>query len=93
MNWEMLAALGQLAAVCVGIPSLIDLAVQIREQTKERRQSAVHALTEQWGDLTEGLHNNSEMGNFSARRTFFHRSRRCLQTQVQRLLQSFAQYF
>ena len=61
MNWAMLAALGQLAAVCVGIPSLIYLAVQIREQTKERRQSAVHALTEQWGDLTEGLHNNSEM--------------------------------
>jgi hypothetical protein len=51
MNWEMLAALGQLAAVVVGIPSLIYLAVQIREQTKERRQSAVHALTKQWGDL------------------------------------------
>src|SRR5262249_43345823 len=61
MNWEMLAAIGQLAAVCIGIPSLIYLAVQIREQTKERRQSAVHALTEQWGDLTESLHNNSEM--------------------------------
>src|SRR5437870_12324530 len=37
MNWEMLAAIGQLAAVFVGIPSLIYLAVQIREQTKERR--------------------------------------------------------
>ena len=61
MNWEMLAAIGQLAAVCVGIPSLIYLAVQIREQTKERRQSAVHALTEQWGALTESLHNNPEM--------------------------------
>ena len=33
MNWEMLAAIGQLAAVFVGIPSLIYLAVQIREQT------------------------------------------------------------
>lgn len=33
----------------------------IREQTKERRQSAVHALTEQWGALTESLHNNPEM--------------------------------
>ncbi len=44
MNWEMLAAIGQLAAVFVGIPSLIYLAVQIREQTKERRQSAVNAL-------------------------------------------------
>src|SRR5947199_5630521 len=61
MNWEMLAAIGQLAAVCVGIPSLLYLAVQIREQTKERRQSAVHALTEQWGALTESLHNNAEM--------------------------------
>src|SRR5213080_84665 len=60
MNWEMLAAMGQLAAVCVGIPSLIYLAVQIREQTKERRQSAVNALTVQWGDLTKSLHDNAE---------------------------------
>ena len=60
MSWEMLAALGQLAAVLVGIPSLIYLAVQIREQTKERRQSAVHALTVQWGDLTGSLHDNPE---------------------------------
>ena len=50
-NWEMLAAIGQLAAVFIGIPSLIYLAIQIREQTKERRQSAVHALTEQWAML------------------------------------------
>src|SRR5437773_6569130 len=60
MNWEMLAALGQLAAVFVGIPSLIYLAVQIREQTKERRQSAVNALTVQWGDLTRALHESAE---------------------------------
>ena len=62
MNWEMLAAIGQMAAVCVGIPSLIYLAVQIREQTKERRQSAVNALTEQWGNLTCALHDNAEFG-------------------------------
>ena len=60
MNWEMLAAVGQLAAAVVGIPSLIYLAVQIREQTKERRQSAVQALTEQWGDLTKALHDSGE---------------------------------
>jgi len=60
MNWEMLAALGQLAAVFVGIPSLIYLAVQIREQTKERRQAAVNVLTAQWGDLTCALHDNAE---------------------------------
>lgn len=60
MNWEMLAAIGQLAAVFVGIPSLIYLAVQIREQTKERRQSAINALTVQWGDLTRALHEDVE---------------------------------
>jgi hypothetical protein len=60
MNWEMLAAVGQLTAACVGIPSLIYLAVQIREQTKERRQSAVNALTVQWGDLTCALHESAE---------------------------------
>jgi len=60
MNWEMLAAIGQLAAVCVGIPSLLYLAIQIREQTKERRQSAINALTVQWGDLTRALHENAE---------------------------------
>jgi hypothetical protein len=61
MNWEMIAAVGQLAAVCVGIPSLIYLAVQIREQTKERRQSAVNDLTVQWGDLSKSLHDSAEL--------------------------------
>jgi hypothetical protein len=62
MNWEMLAALGQLAAVCIGIPSLIYLALQIRAQTKERRQAAVNALTVQWTDLTRSL----ESADFAA---------------------------
>jgi hypothetical protein len=62
MNWEMLAALGQLAAVLVGIPSLIYLAIQIRAQTKERRQSAVNTLTAHWGDLTRALHESAEFG-------------------------------
>jgi hypothetical protein len=58
MNWEMLSAVGQLTTVLIGIPSLIYLAVQIREQTKERRQTAVHALTAQWGDLTKTVHDS-----------------------------------
>ena len=61
MNWEMLAAIGQLVAVIIGIPSVIYLAAQIRQQTKERKQAAVHALTEQWGDLTRSLHDSSEV--------------------------------
>lgn len=62
MNWEMLGALGQLIAVLVGIPSIIYLAIQIRAQTTERRQSAVYALTVHWGDLTRSLHDNPEFG-------------------------------
>ena len=60
MNWQMLTAIGQLAAVVVGIPSLIYFAIQIREQNRERRQSAVNALTVQWGDLTKALHEDAE---------------------------------
>ena len=60
MNWQMLTAIGQLAAVFFGIPSLIYFAIQIREQTRERRQAAVNALTVQWGDLTKALHENAE---------------------------------
>jgi len=60
MNWEMLAALGQLTAALVGIPSIIYLAVQIRAQTRERREAAVNTLTAQWGDLTVSLHETPE---------------------------------
>jgi hypothetical protein len=60
MTWEMLTAIGQLAAVFVGVPSVIYFAVQLREQTRERRQSAVNALTVQWSDLTKALHENAE---------------------------------
>ncbi len=60
MNWQMVTAIAQLATVAVGIPSLIYFAVQLREQTKERRQEARNALTIQWGDLTKALHENGE---------------------------------
>lgn len=55
MNWEMLAAIGQLAAVLIGIPSVIYLAVQIRDQTKERQRAAIDSLTAEWGELVESL--------------------------------------
>ena len=61
MNWEMLSAVRQLAAVFIGIPSLIYLAIQIREQTEERRQSAVNTLTTEWGDLTCALYDSAEL--------------------------------
>jgi len=60
MNWEMLAAFGQLTAALVGIPSIIYLALQIRAQTRERREAAANTLTVQWGDLTKALHETAE---------------------------------
>jgi len=56
----MMTAIAQTATVLVGIPSLIYFAVQLREQTRERRQEAMNALTVQWGDLTKTLHENAE---------------------------------
>ena len=61
MKWEMITAIGQMAAVFVGIPSVIYFALQLREQTRERRQSAVNALTVQWGDLTKALHETESL--------------------------------
>ena len=60
MNWEMLAAIGQLAAVVIGIPSLIYLATQIREQTKERRNAAIHSLAASWDELMKSLNDSAE---------------------------------
>jgi len=60
MNWEMLAAIGQLAAVLLGFPSLVYLATQIREQTKERRHAAINTLAGQWSDLIKSLNDSAE---------------------------------
>lgn len=63
MNWEMLSALGQLVAAVGVIPSLIYLAIQIREQNKERRRAGINVLTAQWGDLVRSA---QESADFSA---------------------------
>jgi hypothetical protein len=60
MNWEMLAAIGQMAAVVIGIPSLIYLATQIREQTKERRNAAIRSLVASWDELMKSLNDSAE---------------------------------
>src|ERR1700746_461861 len=53
MNWEMLSAIGQVVAAIGGIISLIYLAVEIREQNKERRRAGINILTVQWSDLVK----------------------------------------
>jgi hypothetical protein len=60
MNWEMLSAIGQLVAAIGVIPSLIYLAIQIREQNKERRRAGINVLTAQWGDLVKSAQESRE---------------------------------
>jgi len=49
---------------CIGVPSVIYFAIQLREQNRERRQSAVNALTVQWGELTKALHETRNLPCF-----------------------------
>lgn len=67
MNWEMLAAIGQLAAVVIGIPSLVYLAIQIREQTKERRNAAISSLASSWDELMKSLNDSAEFASIYLR--------------------------
>src|SRR5215472_11058394 len=60
MNWEMIAAIGQVVAAIGVIPSLIYLAVQIREQNKERRRAGINILTAQWSDLVKSAQEDRE---------------------------------
>jgi len=45
MNWEALGAIGEMVAAGGVIFSLVYLAVQIRNQSKESRLGAINALT------------------------------------------------
>ena len=67
MNWEMLSAIGQVVAAIGVIPSLIYLAVQIREQNKERRRAGINILTAQWGDLVKSGQESREFAAFFLR--------------------------
>lgn len=92
MNWEMLTAIAQSATVLVGIASPIYFAVQLREQTRERRREAMNALTVQRGDLKKALHENAEFAAlFSSHRAVVSRSRSRLKARVQRVPKSVLQ--
>jgi hypothetical protein len=60
MNWEMLSAIGQAVAAIGVMPSLIYLAVQIREQNKERRRAGINILTAQWSELVKTAQESRE---------------------------------
>jgi len=61
MNWEMLSAVGQLTAVLIGIPSLIYLAIQIKNQSKESQRVAANVLIAHWTDFRKSLSDNADL--------------------------------
>jgi hypothetical protein len=67
MNWEMLSAIGQVVAAIGVIPSLIYLAVQIREQNKERRRAGINILTAQWSELVKAAQESREFATLFLR--------------------------
>ena len=68
VNWEMLAAIGQLVAAIGVIPSLVWLAFQIREQNKERRRAGINILTAQWSELVKSAQESREFAVLFLRR-------------------------
>src|SRR6266478_5693823 len=61
MSWEMLSAIGQLIAVLIGIPSLIYLAIQIRNQGKESQRAAASMLMAHWTDFRKSMSDNADL--------------------------------
>lgn len=62
MNWEMVGAIGQLAAAIGVVPSLIYLAMQVRDQNKERGRASLDLLSLQWADLIRSIIESPDFG-------------------------------
>src|SRR6266850_5874284 len=67
MSWEMLSAIGQLIAVLIGIPSLIYLAIQIRNQGKESQRAAASMLMAHWTDFRKSMSDNADLASIHLR--------------------------
>ena len=63
MNWEMIGAIGQIIAAVAVIPSVVYLAVQIRNQNKESRRATANTFMLHWSDFRKSL---SDSGDFAA---------------------------
>src|SRR5215469_9841275 len=61
MNWEMIGAVGQVITAVAVIPSLIYLAIQIRDQNKERRRAAASVFMLHWTDFRKSLSDNADL--------------------------------
>jgi len=61
MNWEVIAAIAQVIAAIAVIPSLVYLAVQIRNQNKESRRAAANVLMLHWTDFRKSISDSADL--------------------------------
>src|SRR5262252_1427167 len=61
LNWDMISAIGQMLGAVGVIISLVYLAAQIRNQSKESRHAAMNVLTTSWSDLNRTLVEDPEL--------------------------------
>lgn len=61
MNWEMIAAIAQVTAAVAVVASLIYLAVQIRNQSKESRRTAAGVFMFHWTDFRKSLSDSADL--------------------------------
>ena len=61
MNWEMISAVGQMLGAIGVIVSLVYLAIQIRSQKQESRNTAMNALVTHFSDLMRSQAESAEL--------------------------------
>ena len=67
MNWEQIGALGQVAAAVGLIPSLIYLAIQVREQNRVNRRASLDLHSTQQIELIRTINESQEFGSIYLR--------------------------
>lgn len=63
MNWEQIGAVGQIAAAFGLIPSLIYLAIQVREQNRANRRASLDLHSTQQIELIRAINENPSFGS------------------------------
>ena len=67
MRWDMVAAFAQVIAAAGVIDSLIYLAIQIRNQSKESRRSAASVFMLHWTDFRKSMSDSAELSSIHLR--------------------------
>jgi len=62
MNWAMVSAIGQVVASVGLIPTLIYLAIQVREQNKANHRASLDLLSTQWTELVKTMNESPDFG-------------------------------